>query len=99
MSLSSEINGFCKLCCAKCCMYDLEVVGDIQVKHCLEEILCGFVDLKKTQRLLGTSSKEKFCLKINFLIVLHLSCLSNRGRRREKEKTFILLSGVGFSNF
>lgn len=77
-SFSKEINGFGELCCAEChrCSSETSSWGNQ---------ISGFVGLGRVQNWLGTSSKEKFCLKINFMVWLQLSCLSKR-EKGEREK-------------
>ncbi|KAK2526155.1 hypothetical protein Q9233_008788 [Columba guinea] len=58
--LSDGINGFCKLCCAKCHTYDLEMVGSIQVKHLQPRKSC--VDLLASGRLKDDSPPKVKCL-------------------------------------
>lgn len=66
--------------------FALQSVTGVRVKHHPEKISCGFLGLGRVQKWLGTSSKEKVCLKINFMVVLQLSCLSNRGKGERETK-------------
>lgn len=70
--INRKVHGFCKLCWAKCPVYDLEMVRGAQGKHHGKESLRGFPDLRKTQRLLKEVLSEG-----RFVAVLQVSCLSS----------------------